>query len=141
MFVADYENKPFYSILRIYDFMMYVGHCVMSERKKPILLSELSRFPAIDKVIIESLEQALFRLVVEVDEQQYYVLETPKQSLTRRSIVAIQELLTPFVVYGMYLSHQSPYDEMIGHEVNKNSNEMFIPIGDYFKSARDATLH
>jgi len=112
----------------------------MSMIKKPVLLDELSLFPVIDKVIIESLEQALYRLVVEVDQQQYYVLENPKKALTRRSIVAIQELLTPFVVKGMYLSHQSPYDEMIGHEVSCHSNEMFVPIGDYFKNTRNDTV-
>ena len=113
----------------------------MNVIKKPVLLDELSRFPVIDKVIIESLEQALYRLVVEVDQQQYYVLEKANKALTRRSIVAIQALLTPFVIHGMYLSHQSPYDEMIGHEVNDNSNEMFVPIGDYFKNTRNDTVH
>jgi hypothetical protein len=113
----------------------------MSIIKKPVLLTELSHFPAIDKVIIESLEQALYRLVIEVDQQQYYVLEAPKKALTRRSIVAIQELLTPFIVNSMYLSHQSPYDEMIGLEVNNNSNEMLVPIGDYFSNTRQATVH
>ncbi|MFT7389090.1 MAG: GH43 family beta-xylosidase [Candidatus Endobugula sp.] len=113
----------------------------MNNIKQPILLSELSRFPVIDKVILESLEQALYRLVIEVDQQQYYVLEKKGKSLTRRSVVAIQELLTPFVIRGMYLSHQSPYDEMIGHEVNSSSNEMLVPIGDYFKNARDSTVH
>jgi len=113
----------------------------MNNIKQPILLSELSRFPVIDKVILESLEQALYRLVIEVDQQQYYVLEKKGKSLTRRSVVAIQELLTPFVIRGMYLSHQSPYDEMIGHEVNSSSNEMLVPIGDYFKNVRDSTVH
>ena len=107
--------------------------------KKPILLSELSTFSVIDKVIVESLEQALYRVVIEVDKQQYYVMETPKKSLTRRSIVAIQELLSPYTVLSMYLSHQSPYDEMIGHEVNSNSNELLVPIGDYFKNTQTGT--
>jgi hypothetical protein len=113
----------------------------MNTIKKPVLLIELSRFPVIDKVIVESLEQALFRVVIEVDQQQYYVLEAPNKPLVRRSIVAIQELLTPFPVNSMYLSHQSAFDEMIGLEVNDHSNEVFVPIGDYFKNTRNATVH
>jgi hypothetical protein len=113
----------------------------MSIVKKPILLTDLSRFAAIDKVIIESLEQALYRLVLEVDQQQYYVLEAPNKLLTRRSIVAIQELLTPFPVRGMYLSHQSAYDEMIGQDTNTDGNQLFVPLGDYFKNTREATIH
>jgi hypothetical protein len=109
--------------------------------KQPILLSELSRFPVIDKAILESLDQALYRLVIEVDQQQYYVLEKKGKLLTRRSVVAIQEMLTPFTIANMYLSHQSPYDEMIGHEVNSNSNEMLVQIGNYFENTRDATVH
>ncbi|MGS2718788.1 DUF6482 family protein [Eionea flava] len=104
----------------------------MSLIKKPILLADLSRFPIIDKVILESLEQALYRVVIEVDVQQYYVLEAPKKSLVRRSVVAIQKILKPYTIINMYLSHKSPYDEMIGQELNSNSNELLVPIGDYF---------
>ncbi len=108
--------------------------------KKPILLNDLSRFSVIDKVIIESLEQALYRLVVEVDQQQYYVLDTQRKSLTCRSIIAMQELLVPFNVRAMYLKHQSPYDEMIGQEVNENSNALLVPLSNYFR-VEDATVH
>ena len=108
--------------------------------KKPLLLSELEQYNVIDKVIIESLEQALYRLVVEMAGQQYYVVEPSGRSLTRRSIVDIQAVLIPFHVKAMYLYHQSPYDEMIGHDVNKNSNALFVPIGQYFTSD-DKVLH
>jgi len=109
--------------------------------KKPILLSELSRFSIINKVVLESLEQALYRVVIEVDGQEYYVLEKPNKTLTRRSIVAVQELLQPYIIGEMYLSHQSAYDEMIGHEVNHHGNELLVPIGDYFNRANDQKIH
>lgn len=114
---------------------------MMTGIKKPIFLAELVRFTIIDKVIIESLEQALYRLLIQVDGQQYYVLEKKGKSLTRRSIVELQELLIPFPIRAMYLSHKSPYDEMIGQEVNQHGNEMLVTIGDYFKNTRDVTLH
>jgi hypothetical protein len=108
--------------------------------KKPILLGNLGQLNAIDKAIIESLDQALYRLVIEVGEQQYYVLETPSKSLTRHSIIAIQELLAPFNVGAMYLQHQSPYDEMIGQEERQGSNTLLVPVGNYFES-RDHAVH
>lgn len=109
--------------------------------KKPMLLADLSQFPIIDKVILESLEQALYRVVIEVGGQQYYVLESPRKSLVRRSVVALQKILKPYTILNMYLSHKSPYDEMIGHEVNPNSNELLVPIGDYFKNANEDNDH
>jgi hypothetical protein len=108
--------------------------------KKPILLGDLGEFNVIDKAIIESLDQALYRLVIEVGGQQYYVLETASKSLTRHSIIAIQELLAPFNVGAMYLQHQSPYDEMIGQEEGEGSNTLLVPVGNYFES-RDHTVH
>ena len=106
--------------------------------KKPLMLSALNQFPVLHKVIIESLEQALYRLVVEVDGQQYYVLESENKSLTRHSIVEIQALLIPFKIEAMYLHHQSPYDEMIGNEVNAHGNAMLVPLGNYFADENHA---
>ena len=108
--------------------------------KKPLLFSSMDRSQVIDKVIIESLEQALYRLVVEINQQQYYILETPEKSLIRRSLLEIQQLLVPFHVKQMYLSHTSPYDEMIGHEISGNSNELLVPIGNYFEGM-ESTVH
>lgn len=100
--------------------------------KKPILLEELHQFSSLDQVIIESLEQALYRLEVVVDNTVYFVNEAPGKSLTRRNIVDLQSLLTPFIVGKMYLRQLSPYDEMIGHPVNQYSNELLVPLGNVF---------
>lgn len=108
---------------------------------QPLLLNELSRFDVIDKVILDSLEQALYRVEVEVADQRYYLIESPGKSLTRRSIVEIQALLIPFKVTAMYLKHSSPYDEMIGHEVSAHSNQLLVPLGNYFEGAAEATRH
>ncbi|MGH1441345.1 MAG: DUF6482 family protein [Cellvibrionaceae bacterium] len=100
--------------------------------KRPILLSDLHQFDYLEQVIIESLEQALYRLEVVIGGQIYYVNEQKGKSLTRRSIVEIQSLLTPYSIHKMYLRHSSPYDEMIGHDVNFGSNELLVPLGNFF---------
>jgi hypothetical protein len=107
----------------------------------PILLADLGQFDALDVVIVESLEQALYRLEVEVDGTLYYVIERPGKSLTRRSILEIQALLTPFTIKALYLRHSSPYDEMIGLEVNTESNTLLVPLGNYFADQSVATRH
>ena len=109
--------------------------------KQPILLEQLSQLTVIDKVIVESLEQALYRLVIEIQGQQYYVMETAAKSLTRRSIVDIQSVLSNFTIAEMFLRHQSPYDEMIGHEVSGGHNELLVPLGNYFANDSDTVRH
>ncbi len=100
--------------------------------KRPLLLRDLDHSTVIDNVIIESLAQALYRVVIEIDGEQYYILEKPSKALARHSVVAIQENFTPFMVRQMYLQHNSPYDEMIGLEVNSGGNTLLVPIGNYF---------
>lgn len=109
--------------------------------KKPLPLTELHQFDCLDKVIIESVEQTLYRLLVEAEGICYYVIESPGKSLTRRSILEIQELLSPYIIKGLFLSHSSPYDEMIGMDVNHDSNELLVPIGNYYNSLPEGTLH
>ena len=109
--------------------------------KKALLLADIPKHSYIDKVIVESIEQALFRLEVEIQGQRYYVLESPGKSLSRRNIIEIQAVLTPFHVGSTHLYHRSPYDEMIGHEVNVDSNEMLVPLGDYFADEARGPLH
>jgi len=111
-----------------------------AQPKNPILLENVKDFAVIDKAIIESLEQALYRLVIEVEGQQYFVLEDKDKILIRRNILSIQELLMPFTVHQMFLFHHSPYDEMIGQEVSEGSNEMLIPLGNYFRQV-ERVLH
>jgi len=102
------------------------------QAKRPILLSDLHQFDYLEQVIIESLEQALYRLEVVIGGQLYYVNESKGKSLTRRSIVEMQSLLTPYTIHKMYLRHLSPYDEMIGHDVSKGTNELLVPLGNFF---------
>ncbi len=108
--------------------------------KVPIMLEQLKQVDFVYKAIIESMEQALYRLVVHIGDQAYYVKETPKKSLTRRSLVAMQALLLDIPIREMYLQHQSPYDEMIGQEVNNEGNTLLVPIGSYFET-NDPIIH
>jgi hypothetical protein len=108
---------------------------------KPLLFKELLKFNRIDKVIIESLEQALYRVEIEVQGQTYYVLESPGKILSRRSILHIQEILMQFNIGKIFLRHVSPYDEMIGLEENAQSNQLLIPIGNFFENLPENSIH
>ncbi len=101
-------------------------------KKRAMLLEHLSQFDYLEKVIIESLEQSLYRLDVVIGGHTYYVNESPGKSLTRRSIADIQSLLTPYIIHKMYLRQVSPYDEMMGQDISPSSNELLVPLGNFF---------
>ena len=109
--------------------------------KKPLKLCDLYPHTIIDKAIIESIEQALFYLELEINKQRFYVLDADNKILSRRSIIDMQALLKPYHVMAMYLRHRSPYDEMIGQEPSGHSNEMLLPLGDYFAGESSPNKH
>ena len=109
--------------------------------KKPLLLSDLGQFESITKIIIDSLEQALYRVEVIVGADVYYLLEKPSKNLTRRSIVEIQKLFMPYKVKEMFLRHSSPYDEMIGMSEGERNNELLVPVGNYFAQEAPKVVH
>lgn len=109
--------------------------------KKPLLVSELKQFECIDKVIIDSLEQALYRVEVIVDGDFFYLLEKPGKNLTRRSIIDIQKLFISCYVKEIFLRHTSAYDEMIGLSEEGSDNELLVPVGNYFAHESQAVIH
>ncbi len=122
-----------------------MSSCQIGVVKKPLLLSELSRFAKIDRIIIDSLEQALYRVEVIIGEDVFYLLEKPGKNLTRRSIIEIQRVFIGCHVKEMLLRHTSPYDEMIGLKEDLGDNELLVPVGNYFapdgKAVVDVCLH
>lgn len=99
---------------------------------QPILLKELNSYQRIDRVIVESLEQALYRVTLELDGQRYFLADNTGKSLTKRSKLDILLLLKSITIDELYLKHSSPYDEMIGLEENDFDNELLVPLGNYY---------
>ncbi len=112
----------------------------LSLLKKPLPSSDIIQYSSIDKVVIDSIEQALFTVEIEIAGDTYYITEKTGKRLTRRSILDIQKLFIPVSVKSMFLRHNSPYDEMIGHDVNTSSNELLVPLGNYF-AEDDSTIN
>jgi len=59
-------------------------------------------------------------------------METAAKSFVRHNIVEVQAGLSHCTITQMFLRHQSPYDEMIGHEPSNTNNELLVPLGNYF---------
>ena len=108
---------------------------------KPMSAQSLNNYKRLDRVIVESLEQALYRVTIEVDGQCYYLTDASGKSLTRRNKLEILVLFKSIVVDELYLKHSSPYDEMIGLQESDSNNELLVPIGNYYAHDPDETYH
>ena len=108
---------------------------------KPMGLNELSHCRHLDKVVVESLEQALYRVTLELKGQRYFLIDDTGKSLTKRSKLEILVLFKTIEIDALYLKHISPYDEMIGLQEGENNNELLVPLGNYYAHDPDETYH
>ena len=94
-----------------------------------LLLNNLSSYK-IQKLIINSLEQALYQAIVVIDGEERIVWENDKKVLLSRNLMQLRELFETFDIPETVLRHESPYDEMIGFPVNRgSSNRMEVQLG------------
>ena len=83
----------------------------------------------IQKLIINSLEQALYQAVVLINGEEYIVWETKETTLLRRNLMELRKLFAVFDISEVVLRQESPYDEMIGMPKNHESNRLEVPLG------------
>jgi len=108
---------------------------------KPMSITVLNTYKHLDRVIVESLEQALYRVTLEVDGQRYYLTEASGKNLTKRNKLEIIALFKSIAIDGLYLKHDSPYDEMIGLNEAVHDNELLVPLGNIYADQLDQTHH
>lgn len=96
---------------------------------KTVTIKQLGKYQKLEKAIIESLDPALYRLLVLVEGEEVLVTEKNGTSLVKRNQNDLRELLAPFAIASLVLRHQSAYDEMIGQPVRSESNRLEIPLG------------
>lgn len=83
----------------------------------------------LQKIIINSLEQALYQVIVVIDEQEHVVWENEKKTLLSRNLMELRERLEHLNVSEMLLRQESAYDEMVGFSPSNSSNRMEVPLG------------
>lgn len=83
----------------------------------------------VQKLIINSLEQALYQAIVVIDDTEHIVWEKEKVTLIRRNLTGLRQIFEPFNVPLTVLRHESIYDEMIGMDSNAINNRLEVPLG------------
>ena len=92
-----------------------------------VLLKDLPGYD-IQKLIICSLEQALYQAIVVIDGEEHLVWETESKGLRSRNLLKIREQFELLSIPEAVLRHESPYDEMIGQENKTHSNRLEVPL-------------
>ena len=92
-----------------------------------LLFSQLSSF-TIQKLVINSLEQALYQAIVVIDGNEHVVWESDKKVLLKHNLTELRELFEKLDIPEIVLRHESPYDEMIGCPPKTHSNRLEVKL-------------
>ncbi|NVD07705.1 hypothetical protein FCU94_12500 [Vibrio sp. JPW-9-11-11] len=95
-----------------------------------LALSKLEKFFYVDKLVIHSLDMALYHASVVVDGEEFYIIDDQGQFLRTHSIVDLQRQCSRIKAKAQVLRHQSAYDEMIGTPIRQQSNQLEVPLHD-----------
>ncbi|MCG7542255.1 hypothetical protein EXT48_00190 [Pseudoalteromonas sp. CO348] len=94
-----------------------------------IAFSKLKQHQPLQKVIVHSIDLALYQVSVLINNVEYYVTEENGEFLKAHNPLQIQKRLLDISYMEMVIRHQSAYDEMVGHPVSVNDNTLEVPFG------------
>lgn len=93
-----------------------------------ILFKNLAKYH-IDKLIICSIEQALYQAIVTIDDEEYLVWADEERCFRTRNLMKMRESFKHLAIAESVLRHESAYDEMIGLEDGETKNRLEVPLG------------
>jgi hypothetical protein len=91
--------------------------------------SELKNHEPLQKVVVHSLEMALYQVSVIINNVEYYVTEEDGEAVRAVSPLHVQKRFEKIAYAQMMLRHTSAYDEMCGQPVKTSSNLLEVPFG------------
>ncbi|EKO3863863.1 hypothetical protein JFR02_003013 [Vibrio harveyi] len=93
-------------------------------------LSKLEKFFYIDKLVIHSLDLALYQVSVLVDGEEHFVTDDKGKFLRAHSILELQKQCCNLKANKQVLRQQSAYDEMVGQPSRSGTNELEVLLKD-----------
>ncbi|MDA0131846.1 DUF6482 family protein [Vibrio harveyi] len=93
-------------------------------------LSKLEKFFYIDKLVIHSLDLALYQVSVLVDGEEHFVTDDKGKFLRAHSILELQKQCRHLKAKQQVLRQQSAYDEMVGQRSRSGTNELEVLLKD-----------
>lgn len=92
-----------------------------------ILLKNLPKY-RIEKLVICSIEQALYQALAVIDGEERLVWESDKQCFRSRNLMEFRESFEHLDIPEIVLRHDSVYDEMIGLSEGISNNRLEVPL-------------
>lgn len=93
-------------------------------------LSKLEKFFYFDKLVIHSLDLALYQVSVVVHGKEHFVTDDKGNFLRAHSILELQKQCRNLKANKQVLRQQSAYDEMVGQPSRNNTNELEVLLID-----------
>lgn len=94
-----------------------------------IKFRDLSKRQPIEKVIVHSIDLALYQVSILKDGEEVLLADKKNRPLKAHSTLAIEALFEGYQVDEMVLRHESAYDEMVNQPAKMASNRMEVPLG------------
>lgn len=93
-----------------------------------ISLKALRDFQPLEKVVIHSLDCALYQVSVMLNGKEHYVTNDKGALLRSRAILEMQAHFKDFAMQRMVLRQVSAYDEMVGQPQRPGDNALEVPL-------------
>ena len=93
-------------------------------------LNKLGQFFYFDKLVIHSLDLALYQVSVVVDGKEHFVTDDKGKFLRAHSILELRKQCHNLKANKQVLRQQSAYDEMVEQPSRSNTNELEVLLRD-----------
>jgi len=94
-----------------------------------VCLFDIKKGQFIEKVIIHSIDLALYHVSVVINGEEHYVYDKKGLPLKAHNKIKLQKLFEKYDVGSTYLRATSAYDEMIGQAVKQRENTLEVLLG------------
>lgn len=94
-----------------------------------ITLKQLQSQPAIDLLVIHSLQNSLYQATAIIGNDSYCVIAANGRPLTCRDKTALLQHFKECRVLNTRLRQSSAYDEMVSQPVRESANTLDVPLG------------
>ena len=93
-----------------------------------LTFADFARLREPARVVIRSLEQALYQVTVEFEGKSHLLTENSGKVFRCHSLQRAREALQTLPVASLTLRHESAYDEMVGQPVREQDNALEVPL-------------
>ena len=93
-----------------------------------LTIKEFTRLAQPARVIIHSLDRALYQVTVVIDGQEQLLIVDSGRPFRSHNLQHVRETLQVMPVASITLRQQSAYDEMIGQPAREEENTLELPV-------------